>query len=129
LVLFKVVKGVRSRVAEANNVPHLAGYNELRVSIRGTTMTSYLNGKLYITHKLSAPASGKVGVWSKDDSTVYVDDVVISGGSGGGSGRAQTQTPTKGGTQPGDPFDKGLIVGVAIVLAGIAVIAVALSQD
>jgi hypothetical protein len=34
---------------------------------------SYLDGKLYLTDTLAQPVSGRIGVWSKADSVVYVD--------------------------------------------------------
>jgi hypothetical protein len=33
-----------------------------------------MNGRHYLEHTLPAPMSGKIGVWSKADSIVYVDD-------------------------------------------------------
>jgi len=41
----------------------------------------YLNGKLYLTHQLPEPVSGKIGVWSKADSHMYIDDYRVVGGS------------------------------------------------
>jgi hypothetical protein len=48
-------------------------WHDLKLSIRGMTVESYLDGKLSLTHKLSAPVSGKVGLWSKADSFVYFE--------------------------------------------------------
>ena len=39
----------------------------------------YVNGKQYIGHKLPAPVSGKVGLWTKADRVVYFDDYKVIG--------------------------------------------------
>jgi len=37
----------------------------------------YVNGKHYLTCKLSEPVSGKVGLWTKADSVIYFDDYTV----------------------------------------------------
>ena len=140
LNLYKVVKGVRSSITGAKNVPAPSNtYNTLRVSIQGTTMTTYVNGKLYLTYKLPAPASGKVGVWSKDDTYAYVDDVVVkpSGDAGGGGGTTpipspttptSPSTPTAGLGLPSFVMEKNFLVGAGIIIAGLVVMIVAAGQ-
>ena len=35
------------------------------------------DGQLYLTDTLARPVSGRIGVWSKADSVVYVDDFTV----------------------------------------------------
>jgi hypothetical protein len=48
------------------------------VSSSLTEVTGYLDGKKYVTHKLSEPVSGRVGLWSKADSYVLFDCFGVS---------------------------------------------------
>ncbi len=41
---------------------------------RSRSHRSWLDGKLYLTHELPQPVTGRVGLWSKADSVVYFDD-------------------------------------------------------
>jgi hypothetical protein len=34
-----------------------------------------MNGRHYLEHTVSAPMSGKIGVWSNADGVVYFDDI------------------------------------------------------
>jgi hypothetical protein len=54
-------------------------WHELRVQIKSTTVEAFLNGKHYLTHQLAEPVSGKIGVWSKADSHMYIDDYRVVG--------------------------------------------------
>ena len=75
LVLFKYEKGKRSSVEWIRDTPTPSGqWQDLKVRISGAKVEGYLNGKLYLTHTLPTPVSGKIGVWSKADSVVYFDD-------------------------------------------------------
>ena len=75
LVLWKFEKGRRSSVKWVRDVPTpTKTWHDLKVVIKGNTVEGYLNGKLYLTHQLAQPVSGKVGVWSKADSHMYIDD-------------------------------------------------------
>jgi hypothetical protein len=49
-------------------------WHDLKVVIKGNAVEGYVNGKLYLTHELPQPVSGKIGVWSKADSYMYIDD-------------------------------------------------------
>jgi hypothetical protein len=82
LVLWKFEKGRRSSVKWVRDVPTpTKTWHDLKVVIKGTDVEGYLNGKLYLTHQLAEPVSGKIGVWSKADSHMYVDDYRVVGGS------------------------------------------------
>ena len=61
------------------NVPTAATrqWHELKLVVKDKTVEGYLDGKLYLTHTLDQPVSGKVGIWSKDDSEVYFDDFAV----------------------------------------------------
>jgi hypothetical protein len=75
LVLWKFEKGKRSSVKWIRDVPTPSkAWHDLKVVIKGKTVEGYLNGKLILTHQLAEPISGKVGLWSKADSHMYVDD-------------------------------------------------------
>ena len=81
LVLWKFEKGRRSSVKWVRDVPTpTKTWHDLKVVIKGNAVEGYLNGKLYLTHELPQPVSGKIGVWSKADSHMYIDDyrVVIA---------------------------------------------------
>jgi hypothetical protein len=82
LVLWKFEKGKRSSVKWVRDVPTpTKTWHELKVTIKGNTVEGYLNGKLYLTHQLPEPVSGKIGVWSKADSHMYINDYRVVGGS------------------------------------------------
>ncbi|WP_336489457.1 LamG domain-containing protein [Methylobacterium nigriterrae] len=78
LVLWQVVKGRRSSVKWVRNTPTATRqWHELRVSVQGRTVQCYLDGKLTLTQELSAPVTGRVGLWSKADSYVLFDDFAV----------------------------------------------------
>jgi hypothetical protein len=75
LVLFKYEHGKRSPVKWVRNTPtQTRQWHDLKVSVQGTNVKGYLDGKLYLEESLKAPLAGKVGVWSKADSVVHFTD-------------------------------------------------------
>lgn len=75
LVLFKYEHGKHSPVKWIRNVPTASKqWRDLKLEVRDKNVKGYLDGKVYLEHTLSQPASGRVGVWSKADSVVYFDD-------------------------------------------------------
>jgi len=75
LVLWQFVRGKRSSVKWVRNTPTPTGqWHTLRVTVKGTNVEGFLDDKPYLQHMLSAPVSGRVGVWSKADSHMYIDD-------------------------------------------------------
>lgn len=79
LVLWKFEKGKRSSVKWIRNTPTPSRqWHELRVRIAGNKVEGYLNGKRYLEHQLPGPVSGRIGLWSKADSYVYIDDFVAA---------------------------------------------------
>lgn len=78
LVLFKYEKGHRSSVKWIRNTPTPSKqWHELKLVVKGLQVTGYLDGKSYLEHTLSEPVLGRVGLWSKADSFVYMADVKI----------------------------------------------------
>ncbi|MCB0117419.1 MAG: hypothetical protein KDD72_00210 [Anaerolineales bacterium] len=79
LILWQVVQGQRSSLEWIRNTPTATGqWHELKVVINGTKVEGYLDGQLYLTHTFDAPLNGRVGLWSKADSTVYFDDFTVT---------------------------------------------------
>lgn len=78
LVLFQFKNGKRSPVKWIRNTPTATKqWHTLKVRITGKKVEGYLDEKLLLEHELPYAVSGKVGVWSKADSVVYMDDYVV----------------------------------------------------
>jgi hypothetical protein len=58
---------------------HLARdqWHELKMTVSGTDCKTYINGQLALEYTLPEPVSGKIGLWSKTDSTSYFKDYVV----------------------------------------------------
>lgn len=79
LVLWSVIHGKRKSVEWVRNTPTTTRqWHELRLVVNGTDVTGFLDGKKYLTHKLSEPVSGRVGLWSKADSYVLFDGFEVT---------------------------------------------------
>ena len=79
LVLFQFKNGKRSPVKWIRNTPTASQqWHTLKVRITGKKVEGFLNDKLLLEHELPEAVSGRVGVWSKADSVVYMDDYVVS---------------------------------------------------
>jgi len=79
LVLFQFKNGKRSPVKWIRNTPTATKqWHTLKVRITGKKVEGYLDDKLLLQHELPDTISGRVGVWSKADSVVYMDDYVVS---------------------------------------------------
>ena len=78
LVLWQFVRGKRSSVKWIRNTPTPTGvWQTLRLKVAGRKVEGYINDKLYLEHELAQPVSGRLGIWSKADSHVYVDDFTV----------------------------------------------------
>jgi len=79
LVMWKFVNGARSLVKRGTeNVPlELGTWHEIKVSVHGTGVKGYLDGKLLIDQTWTEPISGKVGLWSKTDSMSEFDGFTV----------------------------------------------------
>ncbi len=58
---------------------HLARdqWHDLKMTVAGTEFRTYINGQLALEYTLPEPVSGKIGLWSKTDSTSYFKDYVV----------------------------------------------------
>jgi hypothetical protein len=78
LVLWQFKQGKRSSAKWIKKTPTPSKqWQDLKVVIKGRDVEGWLNGTRYLQHTLSAPVNGKVGVWSKADSLVYIDDYSV----------------------------------------------------
>jgi hypothetical protein len=58
---------------------HLAPdqWHDLKMTVSGTDFKTYIDGQLALEYALPEPVSGKIGLWSKTDSTSYFKDYVV----------------------------------------------------
>jgi len=79
LVLWQFVNGKRTSVKWIRNTPTATQqWHTLKVRIAGKKVEGYLDEKLLLEHELPEPASGRIGVWSKADSVVYMSDYTVT---------------------------------------------------
>ena len=48
------------------------------MTVAGTDFKTYIDGQLALEYALPEPVSGKIGLWSKTDSTSYFKDFVVA---------------------------------------------------
>jgi hypothetical protein len=78
LVLFQFRNGRRSALEEVRRVPtRTAQWHTLQLSVSGKTVEGKVDGKQYLRFELKEPISGRVGLWSKADSTVQFRDLEV----------------------------------------------------
>lgn len=78
LVLFKYEKGSRASVEWVRSTPTPAGpWHTLKVAVDGRRIGGSLDGKALLAHAWREPIAGRVGLWSKADSVVYIDDLIV----------------------------------------------------
>jgi hypothetical protein len=53
-------------------------WHDLKMTVQGTDFKAWINGTLGLEFTLKEPVAGKVGLWSKTDSTSYFKDYVVS---------------------------------------------------
>jgi hypothetical protein len=56
----------------------LGTWHEIRITVHGTQLAGYLDGKHLLDYTLKAPVSGKVGLWSKTDSMSEFADFTVT---------------------------------------------------
>ena len=80
LVLWTFNNGKRSFVKRGTeNVPlELGTWHEIKITVHGTQLEAYLDGKHLLDYTLKAPVSGKVGLWSKTDSMSEFADFTVT---------------------------------------------------
>ena len=77
LRIYKVIDGERKQLQSAN-VPLSSGWHDLRVTMRGDTIRTYIDGSPYATARDSSfVGAGKVGLWTKSDAQTHFDDLRI----------------------------------------------------
>jgi hypothetical protein len=80
VVLWTFNKGVRKFVKRAPELAplELGTWHTLRISVHGTALQGYLDGKPMLEYTLPEPVQGKIGVWSKTDSMTEFDDFTVT---------------------------------------------------
>lgn len=79
LILFQYANGRRIAVKTVDEVPTAKGvWHDLKLVVKGTKLEGFLDGKLFLEQALQKPVSGRIGVWSKDDSVMLLDDFVVT---------------------------------------------------
>ena len=53
-------------------------WHELKMTVHGTQFTAWIDGTFGLDYTLKEPISGRVGLWSKTDSTSYFKDYAVS---------------------------------------------------
>ena len=78
LVLWRYKHGRRSSVTWVRNVKTPSRkWHTLKLTVNGSLVKGFVNGKQYLTEQLPAAVSGKVGLWTKADSVIYFDDYQV----------------------------------------------------
>ncbi len=78
VLCFKVVKGRRTVLENIRNTPTATKtWHTLQIEVRGSRLTSELDGQKRLDRDLGAAPRGRVGLWSKADSQVLFDDYRI----------------------------------------------------
>ncbi len=79
VVLWTFVKGKRSFVKRADGeFPlELGTWHTLKISVHGTALAAFLDGKHVLDYTLKEPVSGKIGLWSKTDSMIEFADYTV----------------------------------------------------
>jgi hypothetical protein len=79
LLFFKVVKGRRTVIDTVRNVPTPSKtWHTLVVELRGTHLTTTLDGQKRFEKTLDSLPAGRIGLWSKADSQVLFDDFTVT---------------------------------------------------
>ena len=53
-------------------------WHELKMTVQGTDFRAWIDGVLGLEYTLKDPLSGRIGLWSKTDSTSYFKDYVVT---------------------------------------------------
>lgn len=78
LVLWQFVRGKRSSVKWIRNTPTPSRvWQTLRLKVTGGNVEGSIGDRVYLRHVLGRPVSGRLGIWSKADSHMYVDDFTV----------------------------------------------------
>ncbi len=78
LVLWRFKHGRRSSVSWVRHVRTPSRqWHSITLKVLGDRVKGYVNGKQYLAYRLPAPVSGKIGIWTKADSVVFLDDYTV----------------------------------------------------
>jgi len=81
--LYSYDRGRRDLASASVKAPALGQWHTVRLVAIGDHIQAWLDGKLYLDHRDSRFKSGRVGLWTKADSTTAFDDLTIRGVTGG----------------------------------------------
>ncbi len=76
--LYRMVNGRRLQFAGSNVKVPSGTWHTLRVVAKGDHITCYFNGKALIDAHDKTYTTGKVGLWTKADSVIAFDDLMVS---------------------------------------------------
>lgn len=77
--LYHYDRGRRQLATARVRPPALGQWHSLRVAVVGDRVQAWLDGALYLDHRDSRFASGRVGLWTKADSMTAFDDLTVRG--------------------------------------------------
>jgi len=80
--LYKYAGGKRSALKEGTARVPAGQWQHLRFEVSGNHLRGFLNDQLVVETTDDTYQAGKVGLWTKADSTACFDDVEVKGGSG-----------------------------------------------
>jgi hypothetical protein len=74
LAVLAVAQGKQATLTRARDVPvNFGQWHDLQLVSSGNSLTGWVDGQKYIDLTLDGPISGKVGIYSKTDTTALVD--------------------------------------------------------
>jgi Prokaryotic N-terminal methylation motif len=75
--VYKVERGKRTMFKNAD-IPHTPGWHTLRVTMRGTHIDCFYDGKKYLEcDDTTFPDTGMIGLWSKADAQSHFDELTL----------------------------------------------------
>jgi len=78
--VYKVVNGRRLQLGSANVKLPAKRWHRLRVTMAGSRIRCFLNGKQYLDVKDETfKSAGQIGLWTKADAVTYFDDLKATG--------------------------------------------------
>ena len=77
IILFEFRNGKRYKLAGIEKQIGTGVWHDLRVEIEGSRIEGYFNGDPVINFDTGKPLAGFIGLWTKSDSTVWFDGLVI----------------------------------------------------
>jgi hypothetical protein len=81
IVLWRFHDGIRKsvkRTPEGKFPLDRAQWHDLKMAVHGTAFQAWIDNQLALEYTLAEPVAGKVGLWSKTDSSSYFKDYVLA---------------------------------------------------